>query len=126
MKNKNIYLLIAGFLNLFTAFIHLIGGQITLLSPLRNSNLTTQVITEFLGVWHMATAVLFYTSILLIQKGFKANNVSKEVIHFMGILYILFGLSFVGASIYEMQLAPQWALLLPIGVLALIGKKRIV
>ena len=64
MKTKNTYLIIAGVLTLFTAFLHLIGGQIDLINPLFKSNLENQIQTELLGVWHMVTIILFASSIV--------------------------------------------------------------
>jgi len=125
MKTKNIYLIIGGIINLFTAFLHLIGGQITLIKPLNDSNLELQVKTELLGVWHMVTIILFLTSFLLLYFGFKqGKSLPKELIKFIGYIYILFSVSFIILSIINSQLAPQWTLLLPIGVLALIGIRK--
>jgi len=125
MKTKNIYLIIGGIINLFTAFLHFIGGQMTLINPLNNSNLELQVKTELLGVWHMGTIILFLTSFLLLYFGFKqGKNLPKELIKFIGYIYILFSVAFIVVSIINFQLAPQWTLLLPIGVLALVGIRK--
>jgi len=126
MKAKNIYLIIGGIINLFTALLHLIGGQTSLINPLTNSNLELQVRTELLGVWHMVTTILFMSSIVLLYFGFKQKgNSSKELIKFIGYIYILFSIAFIIVSIINSQLAPQWTLLLPIGILALIGVRKL-
>jgi len=125
MKTKNIYLIIGGIINLFTAVLHLIGGQTTLINPLNNSNLELQVKTELLGVWHMATVILFLSSFLMLYFGFKqGGNLPKELMKFLGYLYILFSVVFIIVSIINSQFAPQWTLLLPIGVLALIAIRK--
>ena len=122
MKSRNIYWLIAGFLNLFTFFLHLIGGQISLINPMLESNLDMQVKSEMLGVWHMASVVLLGATSLLLYFGFRRKqNPNTEIMKVLGYMYILFSIGFVGASLYTGKLAPQWILLLPIGALTLIG-----
>ena len=125
MKNKNTFLLIAGILNFFTAILHLIGGQTTLINPLIESDLINQVKFEILGAWHMVTIVLFYTSYLLIKSGLShAYRKNKEILSFIAFLYIFFAVPSFILSIIKGQLIPQWSLLFPIGVLILIGLKK--
>lgn len=124
MRSKNIYLIIAASLNLVTALIHLIGGQHDLVSPLIKSDLELIKKTELLGVWHMVSIMLFYSSVILFRKGFVGDKNSKEIVEFIGLSYVLFGFGFIGISIYNLQFAPQWTLLLPIGILTLIGIKK--
>ena len=84
MKIKNIYWIIAGVINLLTAFLHLIGGQMSLVDPLSKSNLELQVKTELLGVWHMVTVMLFMSSIVLLMFGLKPKEeISKAFISFI-------------------------------------------
>ena len=66
-NKKNIYWFIAGILNLFTALLHTIGGQLDLVNPLLNSSLETQTKAEWFGVWHMVTILLFVTSYLVLK-----------------------------------------------------------
>ncbi len=126
MENKkNIYWIIAGILNLFTALLHAVGGQINLVNPLCKSNLTNQEKAQWMGGWHMITIILFATSILLIKNVIK-KRVSEQIqiIVYIGYLYVAFGLSFIISSIFFQILAPQWTLLLPIGLFILFGSKK--
>lgn len=122
---KNIWLKIAGFLNLVTACLHLIGGQLDLVNPMLSSSMSSQQQAEWLGVWHMVTVMLFASTWWLLRKAF-----SKQEIRFttglkkVAALYVLFGLSFVFASLWVGQLAPQWILLIPIGLLIYLGARR--
>lgn len=126
MKTKNIYWIIAGFLNLFTFLLHLIGGQIDLINPLLQSNLENQTQSELLGVWHMATVVLIASSVIFLKNGFNKNgNQSKDLISFISYLYIAFSFAFIFSSIFKSVLAPQWVLLFPIGILGIIGLKKL-
>ena len=124
--NKNNYWLIAGGINFFTALIHTIGGQLSLVNPLQDSNLLDQTKAEWVGVWHMATILLFLTSYLLIKNGLgKTQQKQLEIINFIGVLYISFSVPFIVTSLMYKLLAPQWILLLPIGLLAYFGTKKL-
>jgi len=126
MKTKNTFLIISGLINLFTFLLHVIGGQISLINPLLDSNLELQIKTELLGVWHMVTIILFVTSIILLYLGFKQNKkLNIQLLSFIGYLYILFSIPFIIISIIYGLLVPQWILLLPIGVLTIFGIKKI-
>ncbi len=125
MKNKNIYLIIAGAINLFTGFLHAVGGQSTLINPLLGTNLEGLVKTELLGAWHMVTVTLFATSFILLYFGFKRlEKPNIELLKFTSYLYILFSVAFILVSLFQAVFAPQWVLLLPIGILGLIGNKK--
>ena len=122
---KNNYWIIAGMLNLFTALLHTIGGQLSLVDPLLQSNLTDQVKAEWFGAWHMVTIVLFATSFYLLQKGFaKGKDNHGEIIKPIGILYSLFAIPSIVSSIMMQVFAPQWIILLPIGIFALVGMMK--
>ncbi len=125
MKTINIYYIIAGVINLFTALLHTIGGQIGLINPFLESNLENQTKTELLGVWHMVTVMLFASSFIFIHMGFKQKEkLNTELPSFISYLYILFSAVFIIVSLLNETLAPQWILLLPIGILGLLGVKK--
>lgn len=117
--NRNIYWIIAGVLNALTALIHLIGGQIDLVQPLLNSGLTMQAKAEWLGVWHVVSVLLFASSYVLLKGGLNTSKSNPDLIHLIGILYVLFSVVFILSSFYTKMFAPQWVLLLPIGLLSL-------
>lgn len=119
---KKITIKIAAIINLFTAIVHLIGGQIDLVKPLNNSNLEVQQKAEWIGVWHIVTVLLFFTSYLILRAGF--NQVKKSDVRLLkpiGFLYMMIGIPFIVSSIYFSVLAPQWILLTPIGMLLIVG-----
>ncbi|GAB4454165.1 MAG: hypothetical protein Fur0028_09650 [Bacteroidales bacterium] len=121
-KNKNYFILIAGIMNSFTALLHAIGGQIDLVSPLQKSDLTNQTKAEWLGVWHIVTILLFTTSFFLIRTFLKDHK--NETLRYIGYLYVLFAIPFIVSSLLNGLLAPQWILLLPIGLLTIIGERK--
>lgn len=125
IRKMNYYWLIAGIINSLTALIHTFGGQIDLVNPLLKSNLNDQSKAEWLGVWHMITILLFITSYLILKNSLIAAQARKiQTITSIGYLYILFSIPFIVTSFYFSLLAPQWILLLPIGLLLLFGIKR--
>lgn len=117
---------IAGLINLFTALIHLIGGQYTLVSPLLNSSLENQTISEWIGAWHMISIILFYTSIVLLKTGFsKTISANQEsLVKFIGWLYIMLSIPFILSSFYFETLVSQWILLIPIGLVSLLSRRK--
>ncbi len=124
-NNRNIYWLIGGGINLFTAILHTIGGQLELVNPIMSSSLVDQAKAEWIGVWHMVTIILFLTSYVLIKNGISKNeNKQTELVQYIGYLYIIFSIPSMTTSIMYNLLAPQWILLLPIGGLVLYGMKK--
>jgi hypothetical protein len=110
---------------LLTALIHTFGGQMDLVNPLLKSNLSDQTKAEWFGVWHLVTLLLFATSYVIFRNTLVAVQVRKtEIISSIGFLYVLFSVPFIISSIINSLLAPQWILLLPIGLLLLFGIKR--
>ncbi len=122
---RNKYWIIAGIINIFTAILHLIGGQIDLINPLMESSIALQIKTQLLGVWHMVTIILYTSSILYFKHGFNPTNKADiALVSFISYLYITFSFAFIFSSVYKLILAPQWVLLLPIGILGVIGVKK--
>ncbi|WP_108808124.1 hypothetical protein [Aquimarina spinulae] len=122
---KNKYWIIAGVINIFTAILHLIGGQLDLINPLMESSIALQIKTELLGVWHMVTIMLFVSSIFYFKYGFNTRKKADiALVSFISYLYIAFSFAFIFSSVYKSILAPQWILLLPIGILGIIGVKK--
>ena len=122
---KALYIKIAGIINLITAIIHVIGGQVDLVNPLLDSNMTGQAKGELVSVWHMVTILLFLTSYIIIKVGFgKGKPLDLNLLKAIGVLYVLMGLPFIISSLWYGIFAPQWILLMPIGILILIGIKK--
>lgn len=126
MKSKrSIYWLVAGIINLITAILHAIGGQIDLVNPMLQSNLENQVKAEWFSAWHMITIILFASSYLVLKNAFADfQKRQTELMKYIGILYILLSIPFCVSSIVHKLLVPQWILLLPIGVLVYLGVKK--
>lgn len=124
-KKKNSYWLIAGILNLFTAVLHTVVGQIDLVNPMLKSDLEIQAKAEWFGVWHMVTIILFSSAYLALRNAMvDFHKRQTELMKYIGILYILLSIPFFVASAIHQLLAPQWILLLPIGIITYLGSKQ--
>jgi len=121
---RNTLILIAGILCLFISLLHTIGGQMSLVDPLMSTGLDDQARVEWLGAWHMITLMLWFFAYLLIKNGLNYNRADEYTINMIAILCILFSIAFIGASLYMMNLAPQFVLFIPLAVLCFMGTKR--
>jgi len=124
MKIRNPFLLIAGLINLFTALLHLIAGQMDLVDPLLGTDLPADIQAQWLGVWHMVTFLLFASTWVLLRNSFQVREGAASLPKGVGTLYIWLSVPFLILSITEGMLVPQWILLLPIGGLAWLGVRR--
>lgn len=124
MTCRNYYWLIAGIICSFTALIHTFGGQLELVQPLLAGELPEDLKVQWLGVWHTVTIVLFGSAFWLVRSGWQPANVSRALLNNIAYLFILFAVVFVLSSVARGVHAPQWVLLLPVGVLTLIGGRR--
>ncbi len=123
---KKIYIKIAGIVNLITALVHLVAGQMDLVNPLINTSLNVQQRAEWIGVWHIVTILLLFTSYLFLRAGFiEVRNSNLQQLKPIAVLYILIGLPFIVSSVYYSVFAPQWILLMPIGILLIIGLRKL-
>jgi len=119
---KNRYLFAAGVLSAITALIHTIGGQLDLVTDLLASNMDAQAQAEWLGVWHMVTVLLFAFAYYLLKAGRTDDRkLNIELLHLLALLSFLFGAVFLLVSILREVFAPQFVLIIPIGILILLG-----
>ncbi|WP_242205483.1 hypothetical protein [Aestuariivivens insulae] len=122
---KTIYIKITGIVNLFGPILHTIGGQIELVNPLLDSNISIQQKRELTGAWHIVTILLFLTSYIILRIGFKKDSTQeKELLKPIAILYILSGIPFIITSYIYGVYALQWILIMPIGFLPLMGLQK--
>jgi len=111
------YIKLASGIASLTALLHLIGGQVSLVNPLLDSVLSDQVVTEWLGAWHLITVILFLMAYYFIRFGTSKEEVHMYMIKNIGWVNLFFGLVFVCVSIYRGIFAPQFVLFLLIAAL---------
>lgn len=122
MENK--YLFSAGILMILIAILHLVGGQITLVDPMIDSNMIQQEKVEWLGAWHCISILLFYFGYVLLKNGKKQSTKQTELIKFIAYMCLLFSISFIGSSIFLQKHAPQYILFIPMAVILYFGLKK--
>ena len=121
----NWLILASAFIAGATTLIHALVGGREVAAPLLRSQVSEEVRLTMYACWHMVTAALGLTSIALLLVGLELIK-ENSLAQFLGILWLLFAFVFLFVT---MVLAnprgwfrfPQWTLLLPVGVLALLG-----
>jgi hypothetical protein len=121
----NGWLLTAGGIAAATTLIHATAGGRTIVRPLLRSEMAAEPKRTLHVVWHMVTADLLLTSIALLALAF-ATAPSRALVLFIAAQYLAYAAVFLIVTLTAdwprplLQL-PQWMLLLPVGVLALIS-----
>ncbi|MCP4106651.1 MAG: hypothetical protein GY749_14125 [Desulfobacteraceae bacterium] len=114
----------AGSLNLITALIHTIVGHFDLILPFVASDIAILQKSILHACWHMVTATLFFSSVILLYIGIKPQKyASAQISVLLGVLYVIFSIVFIVVGICYGLFLFQWILLLPIGILAIYGAK---
>jgi hypothetical protein len=123
----NGWLLTAGAIAAATTLIHATAGGRSIVRPLLGSAVAAEPKRTLHVVWHMVTADLLLSSIALLALAF-ADAPSTALVLFIAAQYLAYAVVFLIITLAAdwprplLQL-PQWMLLLPVGVLALIGTR---
>lgn len=125
MQNKTI--MCAGLLALFTAAIHTFVGTPEIQQPLLQSGIDPNVALLLYACWHLVTVTLALSGLILM---WSANNVqqARVVVLFVSVLWLAFGMVFIATAMLfgtwsTLLVLPQWMLLIPVGLLGIIGAK---
>ena len=121
----NWFVLSAGILAGVTALIHIIAGGKDVARPLLTSSIDEVVKLTLYACWHLVSAALFLSSIALFGNGAGFFN-SPETVAFVSIMWLMFGAVFLVVTLGFAKPSgllrfPQWALLVPVGLLGLWG-----
>ncbi|MGR6874355.1 hypothetical protein ACU6U9_19095 [Pseudomonas sp. HK3] len=122
----NIWIFSAGIIGVFTACVHLFAGQVDPVRPFLKSDLPDIPKATLLGCWHIVTVILFMSGCVLTYVGWFELNSFQNIVTGISMSFIVFSLVFIAVGWYFFKFQaliklPQWILLLPIGVLGLIG-----
>ena len=122
----NTWIFSAGIFGLLTSCIHLFAGQMEPIRPLLQSDLADIPKATLLACWHMVSATLVLSGFVLTYVGWFNLNSYQNVVIGISASFIIFSVVFIGVGWYFFNLKtftklPQWVLLLPIGILGLIG-----
>ena len=120
----NGWLLTAGGIAAATTLIHATAGGRSIVRPLLGSAVAAEPKRTLHVVWHMVTADLLLSSLALLALAFTAAP-STALVLFIAAQYLAYAVVFLIITLAAdwprplLQL-PQWMLLLPVAVLALI------
>lgn len=122
----NTLIFLAGVICLFTSIVHIFAGQVDPVRPFLKSDLPDIPKATLLGCWHMVSAILVISGFALSYIGWFNLSSFQNLVVGISCSFIIFSLVFiaVGWHFFKFQTfikLPQWILLLPIGVLGLIG-----
>lgn len=122
----NIWIFIAGIIGLFTSAAHVFAGQIDPVKPFLNSDLSDIPKATLLACWHVVSAILVMSGLVLTYIGWFDLTSFQNIVIGISVSFVVFSLVFIAVGAYFFKLQafiklPQWVLLLPIGILGLIG-----
>ena len=123
----NYWWLVSGGIGLVTAFVHLIGGQFDIIKPFMRCDLAPVPKATLHACWHMVTVILFVSAITLLYLGVNPTSTGSNVLALLiggqFVAYASVFLVFALAGNWSRKLIrlPQWILLLPVGVLSIVG-----
>jgi hypothetical protein len=122
----NIWIFSAGIIGLLTAVVHIFAGQVDPVRPFLKSDLPDIPKATLLACWHIVSVTLFICGLALTYIGWFNLDVFLNLVLSISIAFVIFSLVFVAVGWHFFGLQtfiklPQWVLLLPIGVLGVIG-----
>lgn len=123
----NGWLLTAGVIAAATTLIHATAGGRSIVRPLLGSEVAAEPMRTLHVVWHMVTADLLLSSVALLVLAFAAAP-STALVLFIAAQYLAYAVVFLIITLAAdwprpLLRLPQWMLLLPVGVLSLIGTR---
>ncbi|WP_100913709.1 hypothetical protein [Pseudoalteromonas spongiae] len=122
----NIWIFSAGIISLFTSFVHIFAGQVDPVRPFLKSDFPDLPKATLLGCWHMVSSILVLAGVTLVYIGWFGLDSFQNLVLGISICFIIFSVVFIMVGWHFFKLhtfskLPQWMLLLPIGVLGLLG-----
>lgn len=129
MKTNRL-LLVSGLIAAFTAALHTFVGTPEIQEPLLGSAIPQPVSLLLYACWHLVTVTLVFSALALIWSARAKNRTSAGALpRFVSWLWLLFGLVFVAVALVfsgpsGLLVLPQWALLIPVGILGLLGDRK--
>lgn len=129
MKTNRL-LLASGLLASFTALLHTFAGTVEVHVPLLSSTIPRSVSLLIYACWHLVTVTLILSAVALLWSARRGNSsLAGALPRFISVLWLLFGLVFVGVALVfsgpaTLWVLPQWVLLIPVGILGLLGDRK--
>lgn len=119
--------ILSGLLAAVSAAVHLFVGGKDVARPLLNSPLTEEIRLTMYACWHLVSASLVLSALALLASGVGLlGTAGGMMVLFISVLWLLFGAVFLAISLGMARSRglfrfPQWVLLIPVGVLGILG-----
>ena len=118
------FYLLAGLVCLAMVGVHAVLGGIDTLNPVMASKVDMSVRAAIMAVWHALSLVYGLSALAFFWAFWVGTSRARPIGVLLGVFYILFaglvgGLSFLWFE--DPMVLPQWTLLAPIGLFALIA-----
>jgi len=115
----------SGILGLITSAAHIVAGGKDVARPLLASTLNDDVKLTTYACWHLVSVSLVASSLALIIEGLGLIK-SPSMVIFISALWLIYGIVFLVVTLGVAKPPgivrfPQWTLLLPVGLLGLLG-----
>lgn len=122
----NTWVFAAGIVSIFTSIVHIFAGQVDPVKPFLKSNLPDIPKATLLGCWHIVSTILVTSGFVLSYIGWFNLGLYQNIVIGISISFVIFSCVFITVGWYFFKYhtfvkLPQWTLLLPIGVLGLVG-----
>jgi len=107
----------ASLLNAAATLGHATVGTVYTLLPALRSSLDPDPKATLIAVWVLSSMLMITTTYVLIQAAYRNSVYHAGTLRFIGVSYLFSGLVFAFLAL------PQWAVLIPVGVLTFWGEK---
>ena len=129
MKTNRL-LLASGLIAAFTAALHTVVGTPEVQEPLLHSSVPLPVSLLLYACWHLVTVTLILSAAALIWSARPSAKIAIGALPlFISLLWLLFGFVFIAVALVfsgpsALFVLPQWVLLIPVGILGLLGDRK--
>ena len=115
----------AGILASITAVAHIVAGGRDIARPLLESALDLEVKMTLYACWHLVSVSLVASSLVILAEGL-GFIAYPPVVSYVSAIWILYAVTFLVVTLRVSKppgllRLPQWTLLLPVGLLGLLG-----
>jgi hypothetical protein len=120
-------LLFTALIAAFTAAIHIFVGTPEIQKPLLQSGLPQEVRLLLYTCWHLVSVTLSLSAVAFFVSAFaNLSDSSRNMVKLVSFMWLCFGFVFVAVALLHSGVSmllklPQWILLLPVGLLGLLG-----
>lgn len=130
MKKINRTMMTAAVVAAFTTVVHVFAGGKDVAAPLLASNLAEVPKITMYSVWHLVSITLGLSAAALFVGALPRHaDAARYLTIFVSVLWTGFGIVFLVVALTQPESGwlfklPQWILLLPVGILGLVGGLR--